>query len=330
MNKQATFFWLIGLILWSLSCNVLGGAPSDGSVDSTDPEPGTGNLSGSIQWNSAAAANIHVELCEDRSFISGCRGTSYAAATNKDGQYVFTSIPPGEYSLAIRLFSTDHWIYVKDGVISATVFTVTANETTHVPEQTIYKQDIQPTHPTTSQVPSGPIKLSWRVYESAAYYKILLFPDEGEMIFAGRQMENTEIMAELPAQNCHYQWQVEAFNQNDVKIATTDGFLSFAVTGHERSCLLTLLGPLDNVTLETGRDIVLEWQAHAAAATYDILMWNDSLPDRPHILDFVGTTVPSYHFGQTLEPGRYVWTVRAFDASGRHIAGSEVYDFTVR
>ncbi len=326
MNKKVTFFWLIGLILWSLSCNAIGGAPSG----SPDPEPGTGSVSGSIHWNSAAAANIHVELCEEYSFISGCGGASYAAATNEDGQYLFTSIPPGEYSLAIRLFATDHWVYVKDGVISAAVFPVAANEITRVPEQTIYKHDIQPTNPTTSPVASGPVTLSWRPYESAAYYQILLFPDEGEMIFAGRQMENTRIMAELPAQNWHYQLQVEAFNQNDVKIATTDGFLSFEVAGYERSCLLTLLSPLDNVTLETGGDVVLEWEAHAAAATYDILMWNDSLPDRPHVLDFVGTTVPSYHFGQTLEPGRYVWTVRAFDASGRHIAGSEVSDFTVR
>src|SRR5690606_28834632 len=144
-----------------------------------------------------------------------------------------------------------------------------------------------------------------------------------------QRVDNNEISVTLPAQNCEYRWQVEAFNQDAVKIAETDGFLTFAVTGQTTSCVLSLTDPLDDTVLPSGEGVVLAWEEHAAAARYDVLMWDHSLPYRPTILDFLGSTVPTLHLGQALEPGRYVWSVRAFDAAGKQIAGSNVADFIV-
>ncbi len=338
MNRHSTSFLFAILLLLSLSCSLLTDSPlsdDDSSVDvprydGPTPEPGTGNVYGNVRWNSLAAADIHVELCEEYSFFSGCDGASFQAVSNSEGGYLFTAIPPGEYNLAIRLFNTDDWIYVTDGFISAAAFTVTADETTVIPTQNIYKLDVKPTHPTGNTVEPGPLTLSWRPYESASYYEITLLPDQGETIFAGQRVDTNEMTAELPPYDCEYRWQIEAFNRDGIKIAATSDYLTFAVTGQTASCLLTLLNPPDNVELDSGSGVVLEWTEHPAAATYDILMWNDSLPDRPHILDFVTTTVPSYHFGQTLEPGRYVWSVRAFNDDDKQVAGSDIFDFTVK
>ena len=342
MNRRVTLFVLIVWLLFSLSCSTLTNTPlsdppttDDDSVEvprysGPTPEAGTGNVYGVIRWNSLAAADIHAELCEEYTFFAGCDGASFQALTNSEGEFLFTAIPPGEYSLAIRIFATDDWIYVTDGFISAAAFTVTADETTVIPTQNIYKLDIKPTHPTDNTVAPGPLTLSWRPYESASYYEVTLMPDQGETLFAGQRVDTPEITTALPPYDCDYRWQIEAFNKDGIKIASTDDYLTFAVTRQEASCHLTLLNPPDTLTLESGSGVVLEWAEHPAAATYDILMWNDSLPDRPNILDFVSTTVPSYHFGQTLEPGRYVWSVRAFDTAGKQIAGSDIFDFTVK
>lgn len=55
---------------------------------------------------------------------------------------------------------------------------------------------------------------------------------------------------------------------------------------------------------------IVQWDSYAAA----------------HILENYAKKQPS-HFGQTLKPGCYVWSVRAYDEVGKQIAGSETADF---
>ncbi len=335
MNR---FAWvLLLLFLTSLSCSTLIGETVEeaGWVEmpaysGPTPQPGTGSVYGQVWWNSEAAANISVLLCENYTLLGDCVGANYRGRTNSRGEYLLTGIAPGTYNLAIRLFNSDEWVSVREGILSAAAFTVTADQTTVIPSQNIYKRDLRPLAPTTPTVPAGPVTLQWRPYESASYYSLILYPEAGDTIFSDRRLENSEIIAELPPQNCLYRWKVEAYNIDAIKIAETDGFLTFAVTGYDGSCILTQLNPPYGESLTSGSGIVLRWEPHHAAATYDILMWNDSLPGRPKTLDFVTTTVPSYHFGQTLEPGRYVWSVRAFDSSGRQVGGSATSSFTVR
>lgn len=332
MKRNAPSIFFLLLIGLALGCGSFGTVETvDG--DSSEEEPtsgeGTGKVVGSVKWNSRAAANIHVELCEEYNFFNGCTGDSFSTLSDENGTYLFTEIPPGTYYIAMRIFNTDDWLYLTEGFISAQPFPVAEAETTVVEAYNLYKLDIKPTHPTDAVVSPGELTLSWRPYESAAYYKITVYPDHGESILSGQRVDSNEATITLPYPNCEYRWQVEAFNQDAIKIAATDGFLTFAVAGQTTSCVLTLTGPVDNAVLASGSDIVLMWEEHDAAARYDVLMWNDSLPDRPHILDFVGTTVPTLHIGQTLVPGRYVWSVRAFDENDQQIAGSEVADFIV-
>ncbi|HEX6387448.1 MAG TPA: hypothetical protein VF177_22500 [Anaerolineae bacterium] len=64
-------------------------------------------------------------------------------------------------------------------------------------------------------------------------------------------------------------------------------------------------------------------------SAYKILMWNDSDPERPNVLDFVAVSESRFDFNGDLAPARYVWSVAAYDEAGDQIAGSEVVDFTV-
>jgi hypothetical protein len=38
---------------------------------------------------------------------------------------------------------------------------------------------------------------------------------------------------------------------------------------------------------------------------------------------------PGYVFSEALAPARYVWSVTAYDATGKQVAGSQVVDFIV-
>lgn len=335
--RFSLFTYLIVLVL-ILGCNLFSSGGTTGDDSGTEgvsservptSQGGTGDVTGSVWWNSRAAANIHVELCEEYSFITGCSGTSFSATSDENGNYLFSAIPAGTYYIAMRIFNTDDWLYIPEGFISARPFIVSSGETTVVEAFNLYKLDVNPTHPTENHVPPGDLTLSWRPYESAAHYEIILYPEQGESILSGQRVDGNEIGVTLPSRDCEYRWHVEAFNQDGIKIATTDGYLTFAVTGQTTSCVLTVTNPPDNTVLPSGAGVVLVWEAHAAAARYEVFMWNDSLPDRPYVLDFIGTTVPTLHIGQTLEPGRYVWSVRAFDEAGKLIAGSDVSDFTV-
>lgn len=61
---------------------------------------------------------------------------------------------------------------------------------------------------------------------------------------------------------------------------------------------------------------------------YKLLMWKDETGNQ--VLDFVQVKETTYTLPETLKPGRYVWSIYAYDNFGEQIAGSGVYDFTVR
>jgi len=100
------------------------------------------------------------------------------------------------------------------------------------------------------------------------------------------------------------------------------------VTGQAVSCYVQIVSPLDGASVP-GRDLTLSWDPHPSAAYYKILMWNDTEPDRPKVLDFVQVQESSYAFTQELDPARYVWSVHAYGETGDEVAGSQVYDFVV-
>jgi hypothetical protein len=298
------------------------------SLPQVTPAAGKANVDGSVVWNGAGAANQEVKLCEDFQLIGGCKGREYSTRTNAAGAYRFTGVEPGEYAVAIRPFGADSMIYITSGIITARKFTAEANKTLEIRPQSIYKLDLALGEPRqAAAISAGPPVLNWTPYASADYYEVYLTPARGDTVLNNTQTRDTS----LPAPSlltCEYRWRVSAYNAAKSKIAESVE-QKFSVTGQAGPCVISLLGPPNRASNLAGANVRLEWEFHPLAVRYEILMWNDSKPDRPKLLDFTSVNEPLYAFTEALEPARYVWTVYAMDKNGKRIAASETVNFTV-
>lgn len=298
------------------------------SLPRVTPAAGKGNVDGSVVWNGAGAADQEVKLCEDFQLIGGCKGREYSTRTNAAGAYRFAGVEPGEYALAIRPFGADSMIYITSGAITARKFAVEANKTLDIRPQNVYKLDLALGEPRqAAAVTAGAPALSWTAYPSADYYEVYLTPARGDTVLNNAQTRDTSLAA-IGLLNCEYRWRVSAFNAAKAKIAES-AEQKFNVTGQAGPCVIPLLGPPNRAPNVAGANVRLEWESHPLAVRYEILMWNDSKPDRPKLLDFASVNEPLYAFKEALEPARYVWTVYAMDKDGKRIAASETVNFTV-
>lgn len=333
---------ILGILALAVACgsdsNSDGNGPERGSIgqptpsiryDGPDPASGMGNVYGRITWNNEAAEGLDVLLCEDFSSFSGCNGREFSAQTDSDGYYLFSDVEPGTYALSVRVFDSDNWLYVTSGILSSADFEVEANDTLVIDSKNIFKLDVTTTTPAQNgKVKSGEVMLIWDSYPDASYYELYLTPDKGEAILVNQRADTNQLPVGLLPVNCAYRWTVEAFSSAGVKLAETADYSEFSVAGEEASCQLRINSPVDGAAINGG-NVELDWEPHPTAASYKILMWNDTDPDKPNILDFVGVAEAYYAFDQPLEPARYVWSVDAYNIDGIQIAESEIYDFTV-
>lgn len=352
MKKCAS--WLLILLLLT-SCGLLesddaaNGRSNDGTssnteTDSTEAEPaedelkyegdppegGKGNVFGEIRWNGTGAPDLEVLLCADFSSFSGCGGEEFLTTTDADGQYLFEDVDPGVYALSVRVFDSDDWLYISSGILSSAEFEVEAGKTLTIGRQNIFKLDVKAQEPRNGgKVAGAEVVLDWLEYPNADYYKVSLYPDEGDAILLDKRTNESTISADLLPVSCGYRWRVEAFNSERIKIAEMAEQFDFVVDSLEGSCQLAIQEPADGAEIR-GEGIVLDWDDSPVAVTYKILMWNDDDPNKANVLDFVQVNESSYRFDQTLEPARYVWSVTAYDESGDKVGGTEIFDFTVR
>lgn len=351
MQRRMIFLlWLMALLL--ASCSLLGEAEggngrsnSDSDINSDtesvkdedeliyegeDPADSKGNVYGEIRWNGVGAADLDLMLCADFSSFSGCGGEEFKSKTDENGQYLFKNVDPGVYALSVRVFDSDDWLYISSGILSSADFEVEVGDTLVIGIQNIFKLDLKPTTPSNGEkVAADEVQLDWDDYENADYYKVSLYPEEGDAILVDKRVNESSILADLLPVNCGYRWGVEAFNSDRIKIAETAEQFDFVVDGQTGSCILMIQEPADGAEVR-GDNIVLDWEDSPLAVMYKILMWNDDDPDRTNVLNFVEVNESSYRFFETLTPARYVWSVDAYDGNGDKIGGTEIIDFTVR
>lgn len=344
---QRTMYYFIGLILLLLavSCSALDGGQVESNVNSENepvlkddeltyegdpPAEGTGNVFGEIRWNGSGAKGLDLLLCSDFSSISGCGGEKLKETTDENGRYLFENVKPGVYALSVRVFDSDDWLYISSGILSSADFEVEAGKTLIIDVQDIFKLDLNASAPRNgSKVPDAEVQLDWQDYEDASYYKVSLYPEEGDAILVDKRVNESNFIVDLLPVNCGYRWRVEAFSSQRVKIAEMAEQFDFEVNKLEGSCLLAIKEPTDGAEIR-GDNIVLDWEDSPLAVTYEILMWNDDDPERTNVLDFEEVNESSYRFEETLTPARYVWSVDAYDEHGDKIGGTDIFDFTVR
>ncbi|WP_420628138.1 hypothetical protein [Candidatus Leptofilum sp.] len=304
-------------------------AEAELEYDGDPPAEGKGNVFGEIRWNGRGAEGYEVKLCQDFSSFSGCGGEELIRETDSDGQYLFEDIAPGIYALSVKV-DNENWLYVSSGILSSAEFEVEAGKTLTIGIQDIFKLNVKLEEPRNgSKVAGEEVLLNWQDYPDADYYKVTMYPDEGDAILIDKRANESSMRADLLPVSCGYRWSVEVFNSDRIKIAETAEDFDFVVDSLDGSCQLIIQEPSDGAEIR-GDDIVLDWEDSPVAVTYKILMWNDDDPDRTNVLDFVEVNESSYRFDITLEPARYVWSVTAYDESGDKIGGTEIFDFTVR
>jgi hypothetical protein len=296
-------------------------------IEVPDPDPGKANVVGRIFWNESPASNLGMLLCEDMNILTGCEGVQFDSRTNDDGVYIFASIDPGEYSLVVESLDGEHWLYVTAGLgLSAKKYSVAADNTLRIPDQSIYNFDLVTISPEEDEsVSEARPTLSWEPYPDAAYFLVYLTQENGSAIFMDEKTDALSIVPPKDLLSCEYTWQVEAYNNLGTKISEHDGYLHFKVTDQPLSCYLDVISPANGAAV-SGSELILEWKAHDLAAYYRVHIWDSEYNDllEGTRVDDTAVTVPL-----TLAPGEYTWFVTAYDEDDKQFAQSDVIDFTV-
>lgn len=291
------------------------------------PAAGKGNAIGRVLYNGKGAANIEVQLCEKIGFIGGCTGKSFSAKTNKDGFYIVDNVTPGGYSLAVRIFTSNKFIYPTSGILSAATFNVEKDKSLDIRTVNLWKVDLQTTSPKNgARVNVAQPKFTWKSYPDASNYKVTVRAKSGIADSMDMETGETSIAAAKPLLNGDYTWTVQATNAQGVKIAETASPSNFKVTGQAGSNVVELVNPKKGSTV-SGANVTLQWKAHPQASEYKVYLKGVKAKDP--LLSFESMPGTSYQVPQTLPPDQYFWSVNAHK-DGDKIAGSELESFTVK
>ena len=79
-------------------------------------------------------------------------------------------------------------------------------------------------------------EVKWEPYPDAAYYKLSIHPDgegdpESSMKYVGQRVDGETFVLDTPLKPGSYRLTLDAFNQNDRKIAQSSDDLKFTVAG---------------------------------------------------------------------------------------------------
>ncbi len=206
-------------------------------VEKVKPAPGTGNVQGTVLYNSKPAENIEVKLCEKfNQYFGGCGGKTYTARTDKDGEYVVTNVEPKVYEgLLARVFDTDTSVFATTGIagLSSTKYEVTADKTLFIMPTHLFKGDLKVVNPKAgAKVNIQNPELKWEPYPDAAYYKFSIYADDAGVTspYIGERVDDTSFTLVKPLQKGTYRWQVTAYNGADKKLSESSRDIKFTIT----------------------------------------------------------------------------------------------------
>ena len=291
-----------------------------------------------LQGDGAAAADYTVVVCQDFSQYGACQGRRYAAVTETDGTYVIEDIVPGRYALMIHLDDEEEM-----------PLQIMTEETSQISQFVVADQQVLKIEPlflldnalrvigpigkvnlpqkTVASGATGTVKLKWRTHPEAVAYEVYLAPEKGAAVFVGERVTDNEVTAVLSRLNCHYHWQVTAFNRANIQIAVMSKYARFEVIGEENDCDLPLLVPQPDAIISSTETIKLDWEAQETADHYRVWLVNET--HNTTILDFVEVSNSHYKIPNRLLPAHYIWAVFVYDATGHMVAESKILEFEV-
>src|SRR5436190_95015 len=210
---------------------------SESEVEKIKPAPGTGNIQGKVLYNGKPAENIEVRLCEKfNRFMGGCDGQKFVARTDENGEYVIANVPPRTYeALTARVFESNFYVFATAGItgLSSAKYEVAADKTLFVSPTNLFKSDLKTLSPRAGEkIGADHLELSWAAYPDAAYYKFSIYPEDMSVTspYINERVEANSFALDKPLPKGTYRWQVEAYNDDKVKLAESDRDIKFTIT----------------------------------------------------------------------------------------------------
>ncbi len=214
-----------------------GFVPSETGTEKEKPEAGKANVQGTALFNEKPAANVEVKLCEKFNTFSGCSGQQYKTKTDANGEYLIKGIEPKQYdALLVKVFNSNMSIFAASRFgITAAKYKFEADKTFFAPVTNLYKSDMKVQNPKpNAKIDAKTFEMKWDAYPDAAYYKFGMYSKNPSVTapYVNEKTEAATFKADKPLSDGEYNFKLEAFNANDIKLAETE-FISFKVTGGE-------------------------------------------------------------------------------------------------
>lgn len=214
-----------------------GTIPSGTGVEKEKPSAGKGNVQGKAMFNEAPAVGVEVKLCKTFSrFVGGCSGETFTAKTDAAGEYLIKDVSPGIYEgLTVRVFNTPYYVFATSGIVAAAKYNVEADKTYFAPDTHLFKNDVKIASPKAgSKLAPDNIEVKWDAYPDAAYYKFSIFADtstgaEPPYDFINKRVDDVSFVLDKPLKPGGYNVKVEAYNDNDRKLAQNSSDIKFTV-----------------------------------------------------------------------------------------------------
>lgn len=292
--------------------------------DYTGPAPlaGTANLYGLILWNGIPQPDLAVQACLDSNYKNECEEPIYPATSDSTGAFLIANLPPGDYDVVVQALGQEKWLDVKELTEDYHVGELEADKCVSTGNVNLIKYDLfQQSPANNSRLSEARPTLTWDAYPDAEYYEVYWGSNEGQAIFVSERMNTNQAVPPMDVLSCRYAWKVTAYNAHSVPIAETEEFFNFYVENQPISCYVVNNLPASNSTV-SGANLVLSWDPHPLAATYEVSMVMSD-PEYKKIIDYVEVTEPRLALDVTLEPGDYYWNIYAKDQFGNTVAGDE-------
>lgn len=192
------------------------------AIEVPPPAAGKANAAGLVLWNNEPVIYAKVLLCGNYDW-GGCTGNEFSAITNTEGYYVFKNIKPGQYTLAVNIPNTNWYIYYTEKKEE-----LKADQVVFIEPMHIFKVDLRVEYPAdNTTINEASPNFKWREYPGAAYYVIWIggYGDTNPVL---ETVETNEYKIEKSLAEGKHSWQVEAYNEDGLKISESE-YISFTV-----------------------------------------------------------------------------------------------------
>lgn len=200
--------------------------------DEPQPAAGKSNAKGTVLWAGKGVNRAEVLLCDPNKlpgvFMVGnpdiCGAKQIKTRTDSNGNYQFTNVPAGLYSIVIKTLESKNMYFELTekssayGLPERSKIKLEEGKTTKIQTQSVWRTDIKLISPKSGQTlrERQPV-LGWEAYPEAVRYTMSL-KSGGKEVGIMEQGDNQYVPGGSLSDGLYY-WEVEAFGENGEVIA---------------------------------------------------------------------------------------------------------------